>query len=383
MTQARLPAHLALLAAQRFCPMNAPACEVAAFTRLESHALRARVVMLWRIASGQCHWTERSAQLLHEGTLDSTSEAFDPYHAPFSRVMLDARADLWDAGLAPTAVREAVRRDRTGAASVHTPASSTRVVLVAGEVACSGGHGLEPLKAALSRQGMSAAPLVHGGGAVAWLLGARSQARDDLSALLSALKTLAPTTVVADGPQTLWWLREGPALTGLPWPSGMDLMSFAQALGPDARPARTLDRPVFAHDSRAAYALAGVQPDARCVMPGWDSRSDAHEEACGEAPAYDDWRRLLDRAAPLRVWSVWTRALARSCGADDGLWAAQPSLAAGLARQRLAHARELGAAALVTDSPLAAWWLRRNAGDTGVDVHDLASLYAGPLGPAR
>jgi len=369
----RLQAHLDTLAAQRFCPMNVPACEVASVTALESHALRARVVMLWRIASGQAGWTARAAELLHEGTLDSTSEAFDPYHAPFSQLMLDARADLWDAGLAPAWVRAAVERhEPVPVPAVHGQGAA---LLVAGEAAYAGGAGIDSARLALGRAGVDVAVLGAGGGALAWLLGARERARDGLAALIAALAAQAPARVIADGPQTLWWLREGPALTGLEWPAGLRTESLAEALGPDARPQVAIGGPVFVHDTRPSYWLTGAQPDGRCVVPGYEMRPDANEAACGDAPAYDRVRHLVERAAPRRVWSVWTRSLAHSCGSDDGLWATRPDLAARLARARLQHAREHGAAALVTDSPLAAWWLAQHAAGTGIVVHDLASLY--------
>lgn len=378
MTTTRLQDHLATLAAQRFCPMNVPACEVATATALESHALRARMVMLWRIAAGQAGWTARAAELLYEATLDSTSEAFDPYHAPFSRVLLDARADAWEAGVAPAWVHGALERHEPLQAPEAVPAASTRgagpVLLVAGEAAYADADG-EASRAALGRQGVDADVMRQGAGALAWLLGARRHARDALASLIEAVARRAPQRLIADGPQTAWWLRRGPALTGLAWPAGLAVETLAEALGPAPRPRRALAGPVFVHDTRPSCWLAGVQPDGRCIMPGYESRADADEAACGDAPNYALLRRLVDAVAPRRVWSVWTRALAHSCGSDDGLWATRPALAGRLARARLDHARALGAAAIVTDSPLAARWMDRHRADGDVAVLDLAALY--------
>ncbi len=104
----RLEAHKKGLYELRFSPMCKPAAEVANLTQLESHTTRARTMMLWRITEGHLDWDEREVELLYESTLDSISEAFDVFHYPISQYMLDARADVWEAGLAPQNVKEVV-----------------------------------------------------------------------------------------------------------------------------------------------------------------------------------------------------------------------------------------------------------------------------------
>ncbi|MEO8756002.1 MAG: hypothetical protein ABI624_25365, partial [Casimicrobiaceae bacterium] len=129
--------------------------------------------MLWRIASGQVPWTVRAAELLHEGTLDSTSEAFDPYHAPYTQIMLDARADAWDAGCAPAWVQAAVDQldPAQGAPSIGAgPAGAD--LLVASELHYAAAGSVQSTLDALERQRCPAVALVTGGGAIAWALGA-------------------------------------------------------------------------------------------------------------------------------------------------------------------------------------------------------------------
>ena len=104
----RLEAHKQALYELRFSPMCKPAGEVANLTQLESHTTRSHVMMMWRIAAGHLDWGEREAELIYESTLDSISEAFDVFHYPVSQYMLDARAEIWESGLAPEPVVEAV-----------------------------------------------------------------------------------------------------------------------------------------------------------------------------------------------------------------------------------------------------------------------------------
>jgi Fe-S oxidoreductase len=77
---------------------------------------------------------------------------------------------------------------------------------------------------------------------------------------------------------------------------------------------------------------------------------------------------LLDGMGVRRIFGAWTRGLAKSCGADDGLWQTYPDLAAGLARQRLEYARSLGARLIVTSSPLCASFLTRHQGQADPPV---------------
>jgi len=98
------------------------------------------------------------------------------------------------------------------------------------------------------------------------------------------------------------------------------------------------------------------------------------ESAFGEGAVYEAPRHLLDALGVQRVFGTWTRALAKTSGADDGLWLTYPDLAAGLAVQRLDYAESLGATILVTDSPLAAAYLSKHASGRKIEVRLLAEL---------
>ncbi len=100
------------------------------------------------------------------------------------------------------------------------------------------------------------------------------------------------------------------------------------------------------------------------------------QTAFGAGAVYEAPRRLLDALGAQRVFGNWTRSLARTSGADDGLWLTYPHLAAGLAAQRLDFAETLGADTLVTDSPLAASFLSKHIGERSIKVKLLAELFS-------
>ena len=83
---------------------------------------------------------------------------------------------------------------------------------------------------------------------------------------------------------------------------------------------------------------------------------------------------MLDALGAERIFGNWTRSLAKTSGADDGLWLTYPKLADGLAEQRLDFAERLGAKIIVTDSPLAASFLYRHAFERPIQVKLLAEL---------
>ena len=116
--------------------------------------------------------------------------------------------------------------------------------------------------------------------------------------------------------------------------------------------------------------IAAEEPLHTVILPGYTD----DETTFGRGPVYEAPRKLLDSLDAERVWGSWTRALARSSGADDGLWLTHPDLADGLAVQRLEHAESLGATTLVTDSPLAAAFLTKHAQGNKIDVYLLAEL---------
>lgn len=364
----RLAAHKQALYELRFSTMCKPATEVANLTQLESHTVRARTLMFWRIVMGYINWGPREAELTYESTLDSISAAFDVFHYPIHEYMLDARADIWDIDLAPEAVREVVK------ASVKKevpPAPQGDTLLLAGEIDQLGDVALlEPIMAALEAAGIEASPWVVPSGALAYALGAREVAKIQAQKVVAGLEQSGAQTVIADGPETAWALTKVYPALGVDMPEGISVKLLSELLAENITPVKQDLGKVFVHDSRPAYLIASEEPRHTAILPGYND----DESTFGGGPVYETPRKILDALGAERVWGYWTRALARTSGADDGLWLTHPDLAAGLAEQQLAHAESLGAATIVTDSPLAAAILKKHAARRQIDVKLLAEL---------
>ena len=365
----RLEAYKEDLYELRFSPMCKPAGEVANLTMLESHTTRGRVMMLWRIASGIATWHEREIELVYQSTLDSISEAFDVFHYPLSQIMLAARADIWDAGLAPKCVRRAVETGSTTTTDV--PRDDT--LLLAGEVAQLGTDSLlSPMQDALRQAELDASVWVTSTPALAYVLGARDVATAQAQEIVNGIETSGAKTVIADGPETAWALTKILPDLGSEVPEQVTIKLLSVALAerqPGSHNGQTkLLGPVFVHDSRPACLIADEMAGSLAILPGYVE----DEAQFGSGAVYDAPRQLLDALGAQRVFGTWTRSLAKTSGADDGLWLTYPELAAGLAQQRLENAAVLGATTLVTDSPLAAAFLAQH--ETGVQVKLLAEL---------
>lgn len=359
----RLDKHKKDLYELRFSPMCKPAGEVANLTMLESHSVRARTMMLWRVAEGIIPWDTRTVELAYQSTLDSISEAFDVFHYPVSQYMLAARADIWEAGLAPKSVQQAVE------ATALTDAPNGDTLLIAGEIAQLGDETLlAPIEAAIP----DTAAWVTATGALAYALGAWDVAQTQAKHVTAGIKSSSAKTVIADGPETAWALTKIYPALGVDLPEGISVKLLSTLLAEGhSGPEQNLGK-VFVHDSRPACLIADDMANNLAVLPGYlDNEADF-----GQGEVYDAPRKLLDAWGAERVFGNWTRSLAKTSGADDGLWLTYPKLADGLAAQRLDFAERLGANVIVTDSPLAAWFLYRHALDRAINVKLLAELIA-------
>lgn len=371
---ARLNAYNQQLYELRFSPMTKPATEVSNLTQLESHTTRARTMMFWRITQGIIHWGQREVELLYQSTLDSISEAFDVFHYPISQIMLAARADVWDAGLAPECVRQAVAwAGSAGPEPDPAPAAST--LLLAGEIAQLPDTALlAPVQAALRAADISAAAWVVPTGALPYALGAWDAARAQARQVVAGIQQSGAQTIIADGPETAWALTKIYPALEIGWPENVTVKLLSAVLDERLTPslAPRHAETVFVHDSRPACLIADEMANNLAVMPGYNE----DEAAFGRGAVYEAPRRLLDALGASRVFRTWTRSLAKTSGADDGLWLTYPHLAAGLASQRLDYAERLGATLLVTDSPLAAAFLAKHATGRTLKVKLLAELLA-------
>jgi hypothetical protein len=361
----RLETHKKDLYEVRFSTMCKPACEVANLTQLESHTTRARALMLWRIVTGNLSWGPREVEILYQSTLDSISEAFDIFHYPISRIMLDARADVWAAGLAPVHIKKIIDTEK----EISFPAPSSfhqdSLLMVAGELAqLEDQRYLTTLKSIIQTSGHDIQIVEARCGALPFSLGARDVALKQADRIYKIINKCQPKTIVVDSPETAWALKKILPELGLSFPEEIKIKFLGELLIDNLDFSRRKDKRVFVHDSRAAYYLSDSLPNHHAILP----EKIEDEENYGTGAVYDLPRKLVDRFGAERVFGPWTRGLAKSCGGDDGLWLTFPVLAGGLARQKLDYAHQLNADTIVTDSPLCASILKkaRNQGDPDV-----------------
>ncbi|MCG3211573.1 MAG: hypothetical protein FOGNACKC_05219 [Anaerolineae bacterium] len=355
----------------RFSPQAKPVGEVSNLTQLESHTTRARIIMMWRAAHNMISWDPRSVELIYQSTLDSISEAFEIQHYAVSQYMLAARADIWEAGLAPEVVKKVVAG--TEPLVTAAPEKHSDTLLLAGEVAqLEDDSALEPLEAALRLAGVAATTWNTSTGVLAYVLGAWDVARKRAEHVVGGLKAAGITTVIADGPETAWILTKAYPALGVELPAGMSVKLLSAVLADKLT--GTLDDiglgPVMVHDSRPACLIADAWPSNLAVMPGYL----ANEAEFGKGKVFEAPRRLVDALGGKRLFGTYTRALAKTSGADDGLWQTYPKLAQGLAAQRLDYALHLGAKTIVTDSPLAAAYLKSQLAGRKLKIRLLAEL---------
>ena len=89
----------------RFCPMCKPYGEVGEIKKDEPHSTRVRGLLLWKILKGYAEYDEDVARIIYDSTLDTVSQAWCVNHYPVADIVLSARADIFNAGLAPDTVK--------------------------------------------------------------------------------------------------------------------------------------------------------------------------------------------------------------------------------------------------------------------------------------
>jgi len=370
----RLDTHKKALYELRFSPMCKPAGEVSNLTQQEGHTTRAHVIMMWRAAEDMIDWGPREAELLYESTLDSISEAFDVFHYPISRYMLDARADVWDAGLGPDRVKEVVAATSAQTVEGSPIVAEEEAMLLASEIAQLEDISLlDSMMVALQNAGVDASPWVAPSGALAYALGAHAVAKEQALKVKEGIRDSGAQTIIADGPETTWALKNIYPEFNLGLAEDITVRLLSEVLAEAQAPPKREVGTVFVHDSRPAYLIADGAPNTRAILPGYFD----DESIFGSGIVYEAPRHIVDSMGGQRVFGTWTRALAKSSGSDDGLWLTHPELAAGLAEQRLDYALGQGAATLVTDSPIAAAHLSKYIGERPLEVKLLSELLVG------
>ncbi len=334
----------------RFCPMCKPASEVANITQVESHTTRARAMMVWRYTAGVAELSRDEIELLYRCTLDSVSEAWCVNHYPVSAYVAAARRSIVSQDRAPEEVKAAL-----GFSTTLEEKGEGEVLFLACEIAQTNQEAmLDVALEVLEKGGIRARALPLLDGSFAYSLGAEKEARDRTGIVAQAIRESGAHTVYCDGPRTQWALSELASMLDVEMPEDIVIKPFAEVMLKVAEPASSPGK-VFSHDCRAAMGLARSLPTDAAILPDCTGP----EEVLGTGDVYELPRRVLDALGMVRTFSVWSRAMAKSCGADDGLDFTYPELAAELARERIRKVKETGAEKLVTDSPLCAAHMRK------------------------
>lgn len=360
----------------RFCPMCKPAAEVANVTLIESYSTRARAMLLWRVVSGIAGFTARDTEIIYQSTLDSISQAWCVNHYPVSEYLTAARAEIFRKGLAPVQVKDALKNHTARAESAYEkqgfrPADQAGDALIlASEAAEIGGEELlKPALSVLRKAGVPAKPLLIESGAIAYSLGALELASKQALRVIDLIKKTGVENVIVDGPRAMYTVKYVYPVLDIPWPEHIAVTSISEELYGAVNSGKlkrevTAGSGIIFHDSRSACAMADEPAGDQAIQPGFQGP----ETVLGRGEVFEAPRRLMDALGMERIFSVWSRSLSKSCGADDGLWLTYPELAADLAEQRLQEAENLGAEMIVTDSLLCAEHLKsvRQSGDVAI-----------------
>ena len=331
----------------RFCPMCKPAGETANVTYYESHTTRARAMLLWRVLHGMADYSDRDIELLYETTLDSVSEAWCVNHYPVSKYLLAARQALVKAGRIPDSVKVVLGQRE---ALVTESVGKGDTVFVGADTDQTGLRDATPrYRRVMERLGIEGRLLIGSVGLVSHCLGDDMGAAAAAEPMAAEINSSPPKRIVADSQDTYYVLTRLFPEWGIPLPKGAEVLSLADYCGKKEKRAGGRDlegKKVFVHDSRACVALAEKLPSDEVIQPGFAGP----EEALGTGRVYDDLRRIIDRSGGKRVFSVWSRCMSKTSGADDGLALTYPALARRLAAYRFQQAEAAGAETVVTDS---------------------------------
>lgn len=100
----RINEFLEFLIGCRFCPMCKPFGETSILDD-EVYSTRTRGLLLWQIASGKRNYTSKTAKYIFNTGLDTPSYQWCKNHFPVHEMILAARMDLVELGLAPESVK--------------------------------------------------------------------------------------------------------------------------------------------------------------------------------------------------------------------------------------------------------------------------------------
>jgi hypothetical protein len=322
--------------------MCKPFGEVSNLTHLETHTTRVRGMFLWLILKGYQSWTERLVALMYESTLDSASQGWCVSDYPVPEMILAARADIVEAGLAPEHVlgyEPSALSSYEGLGDIAAGGEEDTLfypgdAIAAGESARLG-PGLRLLRQGDPGVGLVRLPVDSGG--LALCLGRRDLALAQAERFLEV--TQGSRELIVDGPLSLWTLGYGHSSLGLEPRDRPQIISLPSLL------LRWVEEGCLRLPTleRRAYVLGS-------------------EFTRLAESAYHPYRKLLSKIPGLQIVEPLDGLeLADGSGTGGALHLGAPTVADRVSEKRVEEALAAEADLLVCDSPLDAAHLERAA----------------------
>jgi Fe-S oxidoreductase len=351
----------------RYCWMCRHVCPTGFATKRETHTPHGYALLVASVARGVTAWDADTVDALYHCADCGACESHCATHQPLPEAIVQARAGIAAAGLAPAAAADVQARLERWGTPYGDP--GPRAVAARGDVGLFVGDALphlgpatvEAARRLLARAGVDAVVVGAGRstGLVASALGFQATA--------TALARDVLADIEAAGCRQLLVLTPGDRFTferayatrlGLTWPAGVVVREVVDVLAEAHAEGRVAFRP-----SQASGAWAYQEPDHAVRVGPRTAPRTLLAAALGAA----DERRLLRREER-----------AHPCGTAGGLDLTQPSLAAALADLRLADARAAGARRVLTEDPACLRHLRSRPAD-GLEVSGLFEVLADRL----
>jgi hypothetical protein len=237
-----------------------------------------------------------------------------------SEYIVAGRREVFDGGFAPKEVARVLKRQ-----SPKPQIKKADTLLLSSEsTELDGNSSMELAVSVLKKIGIVALPLSIWSGALSLCLGAISAAKERAKGVHDLVQKSGAKTVITDGPETLWALTKMYPGLDMALPKEVKITSLTEEIR-QASHEKKLKMPlsdkqfrgkkVYIHDSRSAALLAYRLAKDAAIQPGFSGP----EEVMGTGTVFDAPRSIVDALGCTRVYSVWTRSLSKSCGADDGL----------------------------------------------------------------
>jgi Fe-S oxidoreductase len=346
----------------RFCPMCKPFGEVSNLTHLEIHTTRIRAMLIWQVLNGMRSWSPETARSIFESTLDSVSQSWCIHKYPVADYILAARADIVEAGCAPEEVMryQIPAPDQSFLGLIGTEGNGSTMIFYPGDALSARDAGSTNAALKLFRMSNEKVELPlewMDSGALAYCLGlldiSQDQAARTAAMLNRSIHTYKAGRLVVDGPLTHWMLK---------------------TIYPKLDPGNKIQAPVISICDRIfdprSLALKANGSEPLLVYALTSEFTRLMEGGSGI------FRDMLSLVPGLQVIEPSDGLeLADGSGAGGALHIPFPKLSSAVSKARVREAQLRHANCIVTDSPLDATHLTKEA-DLEMDLFTIVELMA-------